>query len=236
MISKELLYYEYEQILIGNKTGFSPYYFKYGDNLSANYVYEIMKFAFEVYLKQSPEDIRDHFNKEISELMKLEPLMKYIDFPEELDKGSDYFYIAALLYPQQIKFNEKELILRTFNRVLNGSLKKFPKEYFAGTRGSMRAGICLQYMLNQHYTFENTQALYKFFAGPNGLKALKEYRLNSICNEMFDTPIDYLHDSLPTAQKDEWWYHYYKFIEYDKKMLKKEAKDDAVNSSSENHI
>lgn len=51
MISKELLYYEYEQILIGNKTGFSPYYFKYGDNLSANYVYEIMKFAFEVYLK-----------------------------------------------------------------------------------------------------------------------------------------------------------------------------------------
>lgn len=145
--------------------------------------------------------------------MKLDHLMKWLRFPDELDKETDYFYVATLLYPHQIKYNEKELILRTYNRILNGDLKKFPKEYFSGTRGALRACICFQYMLNQHYAFQNAKEMYSFFSTNSGYRALKKYRLISICSEIYDNKLDFLNESLPEEQQDEYWYHYYKFME-----------------------
>ena len=49
-MDKQILLYEYEQILLGNKTGFAPYYFKYGDDTSQNYALYVIKFAVENYL------------------------------------------------------------------------------------------------------------------------------------------------------------------------------------------
>ena len=149
------------------------------------------------------------------------PLMKYINFPPELNKESDYYYLSTLLYPNVIKIDIKQLVLRTYKDVLSGRLCKFPKEYLSGTEGMMRAGICLQYMLNQHYTFPTIKDMYKFFSEPAGSRALKEYRLNNICNEIYECPIDYLHEALPNVQKNEYWYHYYRFRVFNSQQIKK---------------
>lgn len=226
-MDKQVLLYEYEQILLGNKAGFSPYYFKYGDDTSRNYALYIIKFAVESYLKWDPEDVKNHFNKEIAVQMKLEPLMKYIDFPPELDKDTDYYYIANYLYPEAIKIDLKELVLRVYKNVLSGKLCKFPKEYLSGNQGAARAGICFQYMLTQHCTFHSVKDMYKFFSEPIGSKTLKQYRLNNICNEIYDHPIDYLHESLPNSQKDDFWYHYYRFKVYNSQQIKKLKKKKA---------
>lgn len=220
-MDNQVLLYEYEQILLGNKTGFSPYYFKYGNDTSRNQALYIIKFAVEHYLKWDPFDVKHHFTKEIAIQMKLEPLMKYIDFPPELDKETDYYYISAFLYPKIMKIDIKELVLCTYKNVLSGKLCKFPKEYLSGTQGMMRASICLQYMLTQNYTFQSIKAMYKFFSEPSGAKALREHRLSSICNEIYEHPIDYLHESLPYAQKDEYWYHYYRFKLFNTHQIKK---------------
>ena len=71
--------------------------------------------------------------------MKLDGLLRYIEFPAELDKHVDLFYIAHLLYPGRIKFDKKELILRTYKEVLDQKLYKFPKEYLSGSMGVIRA-------------------------------------------------------------------------------------------------
>lgn len=220
-MDKQILLYEYEQILLGNKTGFAPYYFKYGDDTSQNYALYVIKFAVENYLKWDPWDMKNHFTKEVAIQLKLEPLMKYINFPPELNKESDYYYLSTLLYPNVIKIDIKQLVLRTYKDVLSGRLCKFPKEYLSGTEGMMRAGICLQYMLNQHYTFPTIKDMYKFFSEPAGSRALKEYRLNNICNEIYDCPLDYLHEALPNVQKNEYWYHYYRFRVFNSQQIKK---------------
>lgn len=227
-MNKEVLLFEYEQILLGNKSGFSPYYFKYGNDTSQNYALYVIKFAVENYLGWDPEDMKNHFTKEVAIQMKLEPLMKYIEFPPELDKETDYYYLATFLYPNIIRIDIKELVLRTYKNVLSGKLCKFPKEYLSGTQGMMRAGICLQYMLNQNYTFHTIQDMYKFFSEPAGSRALKEFRLNNICNEIYEHPIDYLHESLPNAQKDEFWYHYYRFKVFNNQQIKKLKKAAAI--------
>ena len=223
-MDKQVLLYEYEQVLLGNKSGFAPYYFKYGTDMPQNYALYIIKFAVEKYLRWDPYDMKNHFNKEISEQMKLEPLMKYIDYPPELNKETDYYYLAALLYPHVIKIDIKELVLKTYKDVLSGQLCKFPKEYLSGTQGMMRASICFQYMLNQHYTFNSIRDIYKFFSEPSGARTLKQYRLNNICNEIYEHPIDYLHESLPRSQQDDYWYHYYRFKVFNNMQVKQYKK------------
>ncbi|RHB42220.1 hypothetical protein DW886_17020 [Enterocloster aldenensis] len=226
-MDKQVLLYEYEQILLGNKTGFAPYYFKYGDDTSQNYALYIIKFAVETYLGWDPWDFKNHYNQEISKQLKLEPLMKYIDYPPELDKTKDYYYLAALIYPEIINIDIKELVLRTYKDVLDGKLCKFPKEYLSGTKGMMRASICLQYMLSQNYTFSSIKAMYKFFSEPAGSRALKKFRLSNICNEIYEHPLDYLHESLPKGQQDEYWYHFFRFKVFysaQLKQIKKQSK------------
>lgn len=224
-MDREVLYYEYEQLLLGNKQTYSPYYFKYGDDTAESHALCIIKYALEKYLRWSPYDVQNHFNHEISQIMKLEPLMKYITFPSELDKDTDYYYFATLLYPNIIKFTTKDLVLRVYKDVLSGKLCKFPKEYLSGTQGMYKAGICLQYMLNQHCTFKSVREMYEFFAGTEGVRMLREYRLSAICNEIYEHPIDYLHESLPEAQKDDYWYNYYRFKAYNQMYLQKQKKE-----------
>ena len=215
-----ILNYEYEQVLLGNKTSVTNYYFKFGESSPQHYALGIIKFAVENYLRWDPITFRDYFTKEVSEKLKLEPFMKYIEFPPELNKSQDYYYLAHLIYPNKVEFSEEALILRTYKDILEGKLKKFPKEYLSGSRGMLRAGICLQYMLNTYFAFPSTQAIYEHFASPDGMKDLKKYRLAPISSEMFNYPIDYVHESLPQDQRDEFWYHYYKF-----KMLNQLSKN-----------
>lgn len=231
-----VLYHEYEQVLLGNKSSISTYYFKFGENPAQTYALGIIKFAVENYLKWDPFTFRDFYSKEISIQLKLEPLMKYIEFPPELDKTVDYYYLSAMIYPDIISFTPDTLILKTYKNILDGKLKKFPKEYLSGSRGMMRAGICLQYMLNNFMSFSTTKDIYEFFSKPDGIKALKEYRLAPICAEMFDYPIDYIHESLPESQKDEFYYHYYKFkminSNYVHKLYKTKSKKKLMEESS----
>ena len=42
--------------------------------------------------------------------------------------------------------------------------------------------------------------MYKFFSTTNGVKALKKYRLYAICTDIFDYPIDFLHESLSSRE------------------------------------
>ena len=144
--------------------------------------------------------------------MKLESLMKYIQFPPEMSVRDDIFIVKGKLFPNLVPLNQKEITLKVYKRVLEKDLYKFPKEYLSGdTLGNYRAIICFQYMLTQIPPFTSTAEQYKFFASSKGPKLLKKFRLNVACVSMFDHPLDFLHEALPQSQRDEFWYRYYKF-------------------------
>lgn len=202
---------EYELILLGKKNSFSPFFFNYNIDYNERKALLLFKYAIEGFLKWTPKEAELYLNKEIVELMKLDSILKYIQFPAELNPDVDLFYIAHLLYPHIVKFDARELILRTYKEVLDGKLYKFPKEYLSGSMGVTRACVCFQYMVSQFLPFNNIEEMYKFFSTTNGVKALKKYRLYSICTDIFDYPIDFLHEALSNKQKNEFFYHYYKF-------------------------
>ena len=93
-------------------------------------------------------------------MMKLDELYKHIEFPCELDKMEDFYYIAVLLYPKKFKINQTKLAVDIYKKVLSGKLCKFPKEYLVGEVGAIRAYVCFQYMLTNFLQIDNIEELY----------------------------------------------------------------------------
>lgn len=211
--------FEYELMLLGKKNFFSPYFFSFSADHNERIALDVFQYAIEVYLKWSPEEAATYLTMDVIKLMKLDTILKYIRFPAELTVQRDLFYIAHLLYPKKVPFNEKELILRTYKEVLNGTLYKFPKEYLSDSLGMMRACICFQYMCSQFLTFTSIEEMYEHFTKSKGTKDLKKYRLYAICTDMFEFPLDFLHESLPMKQKNEFLYKFNRFYLKNKEQL-----------------
>lgn len=202
---------EYEDTLVGKRKAISTFYFSYGENGNMKLALQIMKYAFETYLKWEPPVLRDYLTNEVLERMKLKSLMRYIVFPPELNAKEDLFYIAWLIYPETIHYGKKDLALRVYIKLLNKEIQKFPKEFFTGSEGITRTQICLRYMIEHYLHFTSVRELYEFFSTDECIKTLRKYKLLTICRDLYDTPVEYLHSSLSNDQKDIFWYRYFDF-------------------------
>jgi len=202
---------EYEDVLIGGKKVISAYYFSYNASGNMKLALQIMKYAFDTYLHWSAEQLRDYLTLKVMERLKLQPLIRHIIFPVELDCNRDLFYIAWLLYPKTVHFSEKELILRVYKNLLDRKIQKYPKEFFDGMSGYRRAQVCLRYMVEQFVPVSTIDALYEFFASPDCYKVLRQKKLLVVCRDWFASPVDYLHQSLPKEQQNNFLYYYFSF-------------------------
>lgn len=219
MYSRELIF-EYENVLTENKAVINPFLFNRGDYENERKALYIIKYAIKTYLRWNPFEVRDHMTHRILKMLKLEPLLRYISFPAVIDitKDRDLFYLAVKLYPSLIKYNEEDLILRVYKRVLSGDLQRFPKQFLVGADGLYRAKLCFHYMLTQYMTFSSVKEMYQFFTTRKGAMELRKYRLAQVSRDLFECNIDFLHESLSENQKDELLYHYYRFmINYEKR-------------------
>jgi len=217
MISRELKL-EYESILLGKKKNYSTVFFG-TENKERNQenALNVMRYAFESFLGWTPQDIYNCINMEILDTMKLDSLLKHIEFPSELSIKNDLNYIAHMLYPSVIPFNTKKRVISIYNQVLEKKLYRYPKDFLEGSDGILRAKICLKYVLQNYLLFHNIEEMYEFFASKEGVKALKEYQLFVASNTLFESHIDYLHETLSENQQNEFLYHYYKFCQEFKK-------------------
>ena len=205
--------FDYEQVLLGKKKFVSSYYFSYTGRVNQKNALELFRYAIEYYLDWSPEDAQNYLTMDIIKQLKLEGIVGYIQFPPELNPNKDFFYIAYLLYPDEIEWDEYELTLNVYHRILRGELKKFPKEYLSEAEGILRACVCLQYMLIQFFSnkFSTVKDIYYMFSTSDGIAALKQYRLYTAYCDIYDNPVDYLHNSLSDLQKSEFFHQFYKF-------------------------
>lgn len=202
---------EYEQTLIGHRYSVFPTYFCYSDNSNEAMALSVMKYAFETYLRWSPEDIRDYLTMNILKLLKLDGLLKYIHFPIELNPDKDLYYLAWAIYPELNDYSCKDLTLNVYKNLMNKKIEKYPKEFFTGMDGMARACICLKYMIEQNLQFESVEDMYAFFATKEASVMLRKNKLESISKDLYETNVDYIHDALASSQKIEILYHFYKF-------------------------
>jgi len=203
--------HDYENILLGNKQCPSDCFFTTFDEVQREKnALKVFRAAFEYYMNWSPEKVKDKVNKKVLEDMKLMPYLKFIIFPAELIALDDLWYLAVKLYPQKFVYNQRENINKMFQKVINGEMKKLPKDYLSDSEGELRACICLQYLISNYKQFSSFAEMYDFFSSLEGKNFLKKYRLLTPCSELFDSPIDFLHASLPTKYKQKMWKDFYK--------------------------
>lgn len=204
--------HEVREMLLGQRQHYSANFLnKETGDVNA---YEALRYIFEEFLKWTPYQVRDCLTLEIVKLMKMESLINRVPCPPELDRNRDFEYVAWFLYPKTKNCNQKDLSIRVYRRLIDGEIVRFPKGYFDGTkRGWFRAQCTFQYMLIEYFPpFEDLESLYRFFAGPEGRKAIQRYKLTVPLQELYETPLDYLHDSLSPIQKSEALYRKYKLI------------------------
>lgn len=210
MISKDLML-EYDELLLGNRNSLSQTYFSNSEAASEQAALDIMRYAFETYLRWTPLELCDWLSWNLLELLKLKPFIRFIRFPLELNPEIDLFYIACRLYPQTIRFSETDLTLAVYKKILDGKIRKYPKEFFSGVAGMNRASVCLAYAIEQFLPVDNVYELYEAFGKTSINQFLKKQKLMTVCNDLFGDPLDFLHYILPKQQKQLPMYFYCQF-------------------------
>ncbi len=203
-------YREYDDIMLGKKSLFSSYLMSKDQKNKS--IERVLKYAFENYLKWTPEQVRDCLTPTIIEQMKLSSLINRLECPLELDRKRDLYFVAWALYPKTKNANKYDLIVKLYNDVLTGKRDKFPKGYFNGTAGYSYAKICLKFLIQEHliYHFDSIESMYRFFSNTHqATKVLHKYRLSIPLNELYVSPLEYFHDTLSETQKNESLYKAY---------------------------
>jgi len=224
---------EYDDTLIGKRKALTSFYFSYEKVGNMKLALDVMKYAFETYLKWTPYEIRDYLTLDVMDRLNVKCLLRYIDFPPELNPRVDLFFIAWKIYPQTIHYTKTHLVQRVYYNLLEKKLYKFPKEFFTGVTGVVRAQICLRYMIEEFIPFTTIENMYIFFGSPDGFSTLRKYRLISVCRDLFDTPVAFLHASLPREQRMEFLYRFYDFTtRRSQQLIQKETKNPQVKGGA----
>ena len=197
--------YEYEQVLLERRENYSSELFnKKSREEQDKIAIQFLKAVFEKYFHWTPEQVYHYLNKDIIEKMKLSPIVYYLNFDIEFNINSDCYLIAYKLYPDYFKISKKELAVITYQRVLDGSATRFPKNFFLGTDGQLRAKACLVYALNTRKGFSSIDEIFKFMY-EEGLKFLKESKLWDAYYYNYNTsPIDFFYDCLSKEMKEKY--------------------------------
>ncbi len=223
MSEEKCLLIEYDDIMAGNKKGFSSDHFgkKTSQNCCMN-ARVVIRYAFDTYLFWDRKTLYDRLDLNLMNLLHLRQPLNYIDFPIEYNKDEDFFYLISLLYdPKSLGIRLRTLHL--YEKILAGKIQKFPKEYFTGAIGKLRACICLQYAVNLHFPYMSPARLYAEACKKTWISFLVKMKLDPICSVLFADPVEFLHASLPTKEKDEFAYHYFRFRYYHDKLRREDA-------------
>lgn len=202
---------DYEEVLIGNRKKIPTGYFMFDKKGNERVALAVIRYAIEDLLGWGIQDAIRLFHPNYISLMKLDQVVNYIAFPSDVTKD-DTEYILYLLYPKHVEYDVKRYTLRVYNKVMENK-GRYPKDYMYGYLGMLRAKICLQYAIHQTSLFRSADELYRFFASKDCMKYLKANKLYQLYNSFYGSPLEYMHDSMPSFVKNNFLYHNYTFMQ-----------------------
>ena len=225
--------YEYTRVLLGELPEFSNNFFVRATISPGEIATMVFRAACEIFLHWPPEKVRTDLTMDIIQRMELERPLHYLPFPAELDREKDLWYVAYILYPNRYTYNPDELSEKIYKDVLSGKLYKFPKHYFDGADGRVRACVCLRYMISNYEVFHSVREMYEYFASDAGRHDLDQYKLRLVWRNVFVSPVVFLHEALPPEQRSEFWFRYYSFQYEYRRTLAEEARLKTMQRSIE---
>lgn len=207
-MTAEEICYEYEQVITGKRITYSPEIFndksKKEQEKTALF---FIKVILEKYLHWTPDESYHYLSEKIINEMKIKPLLRYITFPFEFNIDTDCYMIVAKIYPKKFHIDAVEQAKEIYQKVLNEELCRYPKCFFEGRDGQMRALFCLKYALNNFMNFTGPEELYKYMY-EHGKEFFKKYKLWDAFLMNYDDPVDYLHDIFNEEIKEKYQKYY----------------------------
>lgn len=203
---------EYERVIVGNQRVIDPFYFV-GKSQDSNQhmVLLLIQYVCETYLGWTPQKMYLSLTTDILKQWKLYSLLKYVKFPEELNKDKNIGYLAHMIYPQQVPISSKDICMMVYQQIESGELKKYPKGFFAGSLGMNRVCYCLKYAIDNNLNFTSIEDMYEFFGTDRCLNFLRESHLGTYVRDLFDAPITAFYLIVPEEQNIPFLFQYYRF-------------------------
>lgn len=213
---------EYEEILLGKRKKYSSR-FK-GENLTQKDIRDFADYVFREILNWDPYMVRDYLNEDIMEKLHLVTIFKNINFPQGVTV-KDGYYLAYFTYPEIFKASSKDIIIRTYeSHIQKRQMRNYPG-FFIGADGEVNAKVIMQHVIRYYLVPSNIESMYEFFAGSEKLDGfMKTYGLYVPMRAFFDSPLEYMHESLDESQKNEVLYQKLRFDRILKEDWKKKNK------------
>lgn len=207
--------YEYERLLLGKiahlncNTGKTGRIKGVPTPAEHQYAVAMLRYVCRTYLYNwSPQELKMYLDKKVIKMLCLQDIISRIQFPPEIRKNNCE-YLAHLVYPKEVPFDEDEAMLDRFERVLSGEERKMPKNYFLGERGKVRLNKCTKAILEYEGPYSSLEEVYCLFSSPQIIDLLKKYTIYETYREFYDSPIELLWDALSDSQKDDILYQTY---------------------------
>lgn len=176
--------------------------------------FAIVRYGVKNVLGWSPQDAVDHITPEIAKELGFDILAaKYVEFPKDLDNRKDYDWLVHMAFPSETKYDMEKDILELYRKVLAGEIKAFPRRTFKGENGRYKLTVLLNDYISKNIPFTDTESLYRIFGNTaRGNETLKKAKLYYAYVDMYNSPLDYLHDTLGQA-RDWFLYNYYRYMD-----------------------
>lgn len=215
--------YEYDELLIGNRENFSRDLF-YGvepGGYNERMAFECIRYAIESVLNWNPDTAVQKFDSYIIRTMRLDGLLRYIDFPPDLEFG-DAKYILSKLYPSKVRINQQSLTITTLTDVLAGKRAQFPRDYFIGPEGFIRYCYCIKYLIEVYVPFSSIPDIYEYFMSSKGNNFLSTYKLKIPTYQYKLNIFDAIHKITKNNPNGDLYYNYYTFLKKYNQIIKEE--------------
>lgn len=210
MLSKEAIY-EYERVLLEKKRKLPMYIFPMGDYAKEDFAIDLMKYGIKTYLGWSKEQTVTNLTYDILDRIKCTELIDYLISPPEISPKEDFFFVVNKLYPGARDFDFRDLVVGVYKKVLSGQISRFPKGFFEGENGELRASLCLQYAISQTKMFRSLEDAYDFFSSPEAVTYLKKMKIAGPLVTTYSNALEYFHDALSDEVKSDLYYNFYIF-------------------------
>lgn len=176
----EAVFIDYDNVLVGksDRINIDNFYGIEPGGTNEKKALVCVKYVLEDLLGWDAETSLKRFDTYMVKVLKLDTIIRFIDFPPEVRPG-DTKYILSLLYPGIINLNKQKLAEKIYEEVLSGKEAQFPRDYFIGTEGFDRFCYCLAYLLSRYKVFYSTDEVFDFVTSPKGKVFLKAKRLKA---------------------------------------------------------
>lgn len=210
-IEREVLA-DYDQLVIGNLRNIDPYYFAdKSRETNQSLALLVIQYAIEKYIKWSPQKMYASITMDIMHQWHLATILRYVDFPADMNKEKYTSYLAHMIYPDIIQCTEADICLAVYRRALDGANKKVPKDFFRGAHAMDYLCYCLRYVIDNFTNFKTLEEAYEFFGTTKCMKFLRTYKLGSCIKEQFEAPIVPFYLLCAHDQQIPILFHYYRF-------------------------